>query len=652
MARRVNPSLLTAFLTIMAAALLLFWNVKAIAHGSQTAAPMLAAIMIRDSLLPRFVLSLIAGAALGLSGALFQQILRNPLAEPGTLAVLSGAKAFLFAATLWVPGLLALGAGPTIWVGGMTALLVVLLVSSRSHFMPLKLIVVGLMVSLGLEAFSAALFLVHFEELSDLLSWQTGSLVQNNWHSVLLLLPAFGLASVLSLVLLRPIRMQDIGEAGARSAGVPVFALRLISLTIAASLSAAVVATSGIIGFVGLAGPAIAARSGARSFPKRLLFGSLMAGGLLCIVDQGALLLSAGLDIPAGALTALLGSPFLIWLVHRTSTREGSAPPPVDATAAIGFEPRAAIWLPAIVILLILAFALAISVGRLPDGWHIATYREITQLIDWRLPRIVAAGAGGALLAISGCILQRLTGNSLASPEVIGVSSGGSLVVMLSVFAFPMLTRDAVMALSATGAFLMLSLTLWLGRKSGFRPDRMLLTGVALGALSGSLASLLAVFGDMRTQRLLGWLAGSTYSVTGRDAWLVLALALVTLCLLPLFARWLLIMPLGSDVARSVGMSMRRSRLILTSVTAIATGAATIVVGPLSFAGLAAPHIARLSGLRSPLLHIYGAALIGGLIMILADWIGRNIAFPWQIPAGIVATLLGSIYFLIASVRR
>jgi iron complex transport system permease protein len=276
----------------------------------------------------------------------------------------------------------------------------------------------------------------------------------------------------------------------------------------------------------------------------------------------------------------------------------------------------------------------------------------LRQLVPWRLPRIAAAAAGGVMLAIAGSFLQRLTGNGLASPELLGISSGAALVLMVAVFFLPPLPRDSMMLISAGGAFVVLCFTLWLGRRSAFSPERMLLTGVALGALAGSLSSLLTLLGDIRVLRLLGWLAGSTYSVTARDAWFTVCLALAALALVPPVGRWLRILPLGEGVAASIGMPVAAGRLLLMVFAAILTGAATLIVGPLSFAGLAAPHLARISGLRTPLAQVYGAALLGALVMVLADWIGRNIAFPWQIPAGIVATLLGGLYFILLAAKR
>lgn len=610
----------------------------------------LATIAVRYGLLPRFALSLIAGAALGLSGVLFQQMLRNPLAEPGTLAVFAGAKFSLVAAVLWVPGLLAHGQEPMIILGGMLALGVVALLAARAGFAPLTVILVGLVLSLCLEALSSMFFLTHFEELSDLLVWQTGSLVQDNWNQVRRLFLVLAAGGLVAFFLRKPMGLFDLDEASARSAGASVPMIRLASFATATLLSALVAAYAGIIGFIGLAGPAIARLSGARRLSDRLIHGPLIAAGILAFVDQGVLFLAGGMDVPAGAVTALLGTPLLIWLICRMRTE--TQQPPRDGRSVEYPRGRASFWFLIAALSLVVTLLLALFVGRLPEGWFIAGGSEIGELLPWRLPRVLAAAGGGIMLAIAGTALQRLTGNGLASPELLGISSGAALILMVAVFLLPPLPRETMMLISAGGAFAVLVFTLWLGSRSMFSPERMLLVGVAIGALSGSLGSLLTLLGDIRVLRLLGWLAGSTYSVTQKDAWIVVALAGLSLAVVPLFGRWLRVLPLGEGVTAAIGVPLAASRLLLLVFTAILTGAATLIMGPLSFAGLAAPHLARISGLRTPLAQVYGAAIIGAIIMVLADWIGRNIAFPWQVPAGIVATLLGGLYFILLAMKR
>lgn len=612
----------------------------------------LQAVLVTYGLLPRFAIGVIAGLSLGLSGALFQQILRNPLAEPGTLAVFSGAKATLFVTVLWIPQALAWGHEPIIGIGGLLALATVFILASKSKFQPLRVILIGLMLSLGLEAFSGATFLVHFEELSDLLSWQTGSLVQTNWSNVTILLPILLVATGIALLMTRPITSLDLGDDNAKSAGVPVFTIRLIGLLVAACVSAAVAATVGPIGFVGLVGPAMANRLGARGYRRRIMFGMLLSAALLSLVDQAILSLAGGLDVPTGSAMALLGAPILIWLVQRTSLKDRVQPVRDMFVAGPVRMIDARVWLLGAALSLTIACVLALTLGRLADGWHLASPEQITSVWQWRFPRMIAAGAGGAMLAVAGCLLQRMTGNPLASPEILGLSSGGALVLMITIFFVPGLDRSGMMVLSGLGSLIVLALLIWSGRRSGFSSERMLLAGIALAALTGALTSLLALFGDMRIQRLLGWMAGSTYAVSEHDAWIALVIAAVSLATVPFLSRWLSILPLGVDSSRSLGLGIAKSRLILMVVIASITGAATLLIGPLSFAGLIAPHIARSVGLYRPISQAYGAAIIGATSMILADWIGRTIAFPWQIPAGTVATLLGSLYFLMLGLRH
>jgi iron complex transport system permease protein len=121
---------------------------------------------------------------------------------------------------------------------------------------------------------------------------------------------------------------------------------------------------------------------------------------------------------------------------------------------------------------------------------------------------------------------------------------------------------------------------------------------------------------------------------------------LLLLALVPLCRRWLTVLPLGGDTARSVGMALNRSRIGLLLLAAALTATATLTIGPLSFIGLMAPHIARMMGFRRTMPHIVMSALIGGILLVFADWCGRMVLFPYQIPAGLLSTFIGAPYFI------
>ncbi|MDI4666574.1 iron chelate uptake ABC transporter family permease subunit, partial [Xanthobacter autotrophicus] len=129
-------------------------------------------------------------------------------------------------------------------------------------------------------------------------------------------------------------------------------------------------------------------------------------------------------------------------------------------------------------------------------------------------------------------------------------------------------------------------------------------------------------------------------AVTGLVALAVLGAAAVP------FTRWLDLLPLGAVTAGAVGVDVRLARLLLLLLTAVMTATATLIVGPLTFVGLLAPHLARLAGFSRALPHLIAAALIGAAVMVGADMLGRTLIYPRQIPTGLLATLIGAPYLL------
>ncbi|GGF71553.1 hypothetical protein GCM10007301_34080 [Azorhizobium oxalatiphilum] len=123
-------------------------------------------------------------------------------------------------------------------------------------------------------------------------------------------------------------------------------------------------------------------------------------------------------------------------------------------------------------------------------------------------------------------------------------------------------------------------------------------------------------------------------------------MALVLAAVTPLTRRWLDILPLGTATARAAGVDIHRSQILLLLMASLPTGAAVLAIGPLSFVGLMAPHLARMTGWRSASAQLVMSAIFGAIIMSLADWGGRNLLFPYQIPAGMLAALVGTPYFI------
>ena len=276
-------------------------------------------VLVHYSWLPRLLTALLCGAALGLSGAILQQVLRNPLASPTTLGVSAGAQLALTLAALLAPGLLAV-AREWIAVAGASAVLgLVFALAWNKALSPLSMVLGGMVLSLYCGALTALLIIFSQNYLVGLLIWGAGSLSQQDWSAVTYLAPRVIGGAVLAAFLVRPLSVVGLGDDGARSLGVSLTATRFAAMSLAVLLAAMVVSAVGVIGFIGLAAPPLAMLAGARRFGQRLLWAPIIGAALLWLADQ-IVQMAAGVygDLaPTGALTALFGSPLLLWLLPR-----------------------------------------------------------------------------------------------------------------------------------------------------------------------------------------------------------------------------------------------------------------------------------------------------------------------------------------------
>ncbi|WP_106477416.1 Fe(3+)-hydroxamate ABC transporter permease FhuB [Phytohalomonas tamaricis] len=608
-------------------------------------------IVVHYAILPRLCVALLCGGALALAGTLMQQVLRNPLASPTTLGVASGAQFALVVASLWAPGLLSMGREWVALAGGSAATAVVFALAWKRHLAPMVIVLAGLVVSLYLSALNTSLMLFHQETLRGLFIWGSGALEQDSWQDTLFLAPRLGIAAVLAWLLVRPMAVLDLDDDNARSLGVSLRKLRIASLGLAVFITACVVSAVGMIGFIGLAAPAIVRILGARRLGARLIWSTLLGALLLLVTDLTVQYFSVGAVtlLPTGAMTAALGAPLLLWLLPRLKIGVDRPRSSVGITL-----PRHAAQGRVLVILLILLIAIgavALCLGRESPsqgfgGWRWLVPPQLNDMLVWRAPRVFTAAGAGLMLALAGTLLQRITGNPMASPEVLGISAGAAIgviaVIMLAPLAGPLFTLIA----GSVGALSTLSLLLLLNHRSGFLPERLLLTGIAITALFDALQGIVLAGGDPRGQQLLAWMSGSTYYADSATAlWIVFLGVILLIATLP-FSRWLTLLPLGAQTAQALGLNVTRSRLVLLMLMTLLTVSATLVIGPLSFIGLLAPHMARLMGLSNARMQLLGAGLLGALVMVLADWLGRTLLFPNQIPAGLVASLIGGLYFM------
>ncbi|MDK3164999.1 Fe(3+)-hydroxamate ABC transporter permease FhuB [Aeromonas caviae] len=602
--------------------------------------------VVHFSWLPRLAICLLAGAALGLAGTLMQQVLRNPLASPTTLGVASGAQLALMMVTLLAPSWLLIGREWIAMAGGSLAMGLVFALAWRRQLNPVVIVFAGLVINLYLAAISMGLLLFFQEELKGLLVWGSGSLAQNSWSGVGYLLPRLLLAAMLAAVLVRPLAVLELDDASARSLGVSLKHLRFAGLGLAVFITACVVSVVGLIGFIGLAAPAMVRLLGVRKLAQRLLWAPILGALLLAATDLLLQTLSRfwPVLIPTGAMTALLGAPLLLWLIPRLGIKQSA--PKANSSLQLARHPAPTRLVGLMVLGLAAAVIASLLFGQGMGGWGWPSWLRWQVQLEWRLPRTLAAGAAGVLLALAGTLLQRVSNNPMASPELLGVSGGTFMGVIAAALLLPALPLPMMLLGGLVGAFACLLLLVLINRRNGFQPERILLSGITITALFEPLQAIALANGDLRVQQLLSWMSGSTYYVTQPVALALVVLALLMLAACLLVSRWLDLMPMGPAVATALGIHLGRAQLTILLLVAVLTASATMVIGPLSFAGLLAPHLARLMGLVRARWHLLGVAGCGALLMVSADWIGQQILFPQEVPVGLVSTLLGGAYFM------
>jgi iron complex transport system permease protein len=603
-------------------------------------------ILLLNSVLPRAAVALLSGAALGLSGALLQQVLRNPIADPSTLGISAGAQFAMTAATLFAPAVMDTARETVALFGGLAVVAILLSLTWKRGLEPITVVLAGMVVSLIAMALSATLILANGEYMMSLLIWGSGSLTQQGWDHGQAISVTLSISLIAAFLLIRPLEILSLDDASARSLGVNLLSMRLLALAIAVWLATTITAEVGVIGFIGLAAPTFARLCGARSQKDIFVAAPLIGAAILWLTD-GLVQLAAGGSaemVPTGAATALLGGPLLLYLLPRVrlaGPASVSMPPSPARRIA-----RPHLPLLAILLLVLSVIVLALLIGRGPDGWSMATGQLFADLLPFRAPRIAAAAAAGAMLAAAGMILQRMTNNPLASPEVLGVSAGAGVGLAAVLFTFPAPTMSTRLIGAAVGVLVALIVLLSVAGRQEKNSERLLLGGLATGALCSALVNAAMITGDARAFQLLAWISGSTNQLTWTEASVAGAVALVLLGLLPLMTRWLEILPLGADQARAFGLPLQISVMTFTLFAAGLTAAASIIVGPLSFVGLVAPHMARLLGFGRAHHQLLAAILIGTGLITGADWLSRIVSFPYQLPLGLFASLIGGPYLI------
>jgi iron complex transport system permease protein len=264
-----------------------------------------------------------------------------------------------------------------------------------------------------------------------------------------------------------------------------------------------------------------------------------------------------------------------------------------------------------------------------------------------RLPRALVALLVGMGLATAGTVLQGLTRNPLAAPEIIGINSGASLMAVALIVVFPQVGAGGLPSaafLGGLGAAVAIYLLAWNG---GSSPMRLILVGIGLSALTSTLTSLMITFGDIHSvSQALMWLAGSVYGRSWQHLWSLLPWLALFLPLTLVLARDLDTLNLGDNLAQGLGSRVEWTRCLLLLCTVALAGASVATAGTVGFVGLMAPHLGRQLVGPSHAGLIPVAALTGGCIVEIADTVGRLAFAPIELPCGLITAVIGAPYFL------
>lgn len=598
---------------------------------------------------PRWLMALIGGAILGLVGSLLQQLTQNPMTSPLTLGTSSGAWFAIVLISAFFPELVNDILAFCAFSGALVAFGLIMTITGFRRLSGVALVISGMVINLLFGALATAIVLIKADFIQNVFLWGAGDLSQNGWASLIWL--AQRVAIPIGFIFLfapRALALISLGEQAAKARGLSVAQVFFIFTLLGVWIVSSFITVAGVINFTGLIAPNIVRACGCRSPGKQLIASSVLGAGLLLSTDCLAIALSAVTEniVPTGVVAAVIGTPIFIWIARITMS--GSS-----LKDCFNIQERAFVFShqfsinKVIIVMVTLFVGLLVINGMLETteaGWQWTKADEFTLSLRW--PRLMTACFAGAALACAGVILQRLINNPLASPDILGVSSGASCSLVIAALTFGISTTIVASAFALTGSFIVLMILLTLSRKSRFSPTLVVFFGIALSALLDSVTTLMLSRGTMENYYILQWLSGSTYRATAESA-LLLSIATIVLIFIAMkFSRAMTLLSVNRDFAQSRGLSITKTTGVLLFLCAMLCSVATAATGPVAFVGLVAPHMALLLGCRTVPRQIIFSVLIGILLVGWADMIGQIIIAPAQIPAGTLASILGAGYFL------
>lgn len=311
--------------------------------------------------------------------------------------------------------------------------------------------------------------------------------------------------------------------------------------------------------------------------------------------------------------------------------------------------------------LILLGFLIIVTIGigsvNIPINEIIQTFlghgNEITEsiIMDMRLPRIIIAVFVGASLSISGALLQSVMKNPLADPGITGVSSGASLAAIVVMLYLPHL-YGSLPFIAFLGAIVSCIMVFALSWDNGLNSMRIILAGVAVNAIFVGATSLLSILNSDKIQGILLWINGSIAYKGWKEVTYLVPYSIIGIILSLFCTKGANLLALGDDVATNLGVNVNRTRIFISLVAVFLAGISTSVVGIIGFIGLIVPHICRLILGYDYKYLIPMSAVLGSILLLIADTMARFIARPVELPVGVIMSMIGGPFFLFLLRRK
>ena len=268
-----------------------------------------------------------------------------------------------------------------------------------------------------------------------------------------------------------------------------------------------------------------------------------------------------------------------------------------------------------------------------------------TIVYKMRLPRNTLAVLVGANLAVAGILLQAVMKNPLADPGITGVSTGASVVAIFIILSAPQWI-NMLPLFAFIGGAIACCLVFLLAWKNGIQPMRIILAGVAVNSILGGFISMLSILYSDRIQSALFWLNGSLAGTTWDNVTMLLPYSLIGLVASLFLIRSANVLQLGDEAAKNLGFNVNLTRVVISAVGVFLAGVTTAIVGVIGFIGLIVPHVARMLMGSDHKYTIPFSIVLGGMVLLVADTLGRTIGGAIEIPVGVITSIVGGPFFL------